>query len=147
MNGGDDGTRTRDLCRDSNRLISNGVGGHLLIPPGTGCHFLSSPYCTQIESTYFFAPKTLKFCEFCTTLHLTRRSIVLDCDSVLPLRRYRAPISSRVCPPVQSYRAPSSEEAGHARCGTGHPDALNAARKQIRAPDRGPERAVQHSRQ
>src|SRR5258708_39418488 len=53
MNGGDDETRTRDLCRDRqrckcNRLISNGVGGHLLIPQGTRCHFLSSPYCTQI---------------------------------------------------------------------------------------------------
>jgi len=39
----------------------------------------------------------------------------LDCDSVLPLRRYRAPISSRVSPPVQGYRAPGSKEAGHAR--------------------------------
>jgi hypothetical protein len=29
--------------------VSNGVGGHLLIPQGTECHFLSSPYCTQIE--------------------------------------------------------------------------------------------------
>jgi hypothetical protein len=47
-NGGDDETRTRDLCRDSNRLISNGVGGHLLIPQGTVCQLLSSPYCTQI---------------------------------------------------------------------------------------------------
>jgi transposase len=27
-------------------LLSNGVGGHLLVPQGTGCHFLSSPYCT-----------------------------------------------------------------------------------------------------
>ena len=33
------------LC---NRLILNGVGGHLLIPQGTACHLLSSPYCTQI---------------------------------------------------------------------------------------------------
>jgi len=32
--------------------------------------------------------------------------------------------------------------AGHARCGAGHPDALNAARKQTRAPKRGPERGV-----
>src|SRR3981189_3643082 len=47
-NGGDDETRTRDLCRDSNRLISNGVGGHLLIPQGTVGHLLSSPYCTRI---------------------------------------------------------------------------------------------------
>jgi len=31
------------LC---NRLISNGVGGHLLMPQGAVCHFLSSPYCT-----------------------------------------------------------------------------------------------------
>src|SRR6266571_847932 len=101
----------------------------------------------RLNQLIFFAPRTLKFCEFCTTLHLTRRSIVLDCDSVLPLRRYRAPISSRVCPPVQSYRAPGSKEAGHARCGAGYPDALNAARKQARAPERRPERAVQHSRQ
>src|ERR1700758_972105 len=41
------------LCRDRaalrcNRLKSNGVGGHLLIPQGTACHLLSSPYCTQI---------------------------------------------------------------------------------------------------
>jgi hypothetical protein len=41
----------------------------------------------------------------------------------------------------------SNPETGHARCRAGHPDALNAARKQIRAPNRGPERAVQHSRQ
>jgi hypothetical protein len=40
---------TRGLCRDRcNRLISNGVGGHLLILYGTVRHFLSSPYCTQI---------------------------------------------------------------------------------------------------
>ena len=56
--GGDDETRTRDLCRDSaalsyNRLISNSVGGHSLVPQGTECHFLSSPYCTQIKSACF----------------------------------------------------------------------------------------------
>jgi hypothetical protein len=31
-----------------NRLISNGVGGHLLILYGTVRHFLSSPYCARI---------------------------------------------------------------------------------------------------
>ena len=31
-----------------NLLISNGVGGHLLIPQDTICHLLSSPYCPQI---------------------------------------------------------------------------------------------------
>jgi hypothetical protein len=46
-NGGDDETRTRDLCRDSFD-VSSGVGGHLLILYGTVRHFLSSPYCTQI---------------------------------------------------------------------------------------------------
>jgi hypothetical protein len=34
--------------RFDNRLISNGVGGHLLRPPGTVGQLLSSPYCTQI---------------------------------------------------------------------------------------------------
>jgi hypothetical protein len=33
-------------------LLSNGVGGHPLIPRGTGCHFLLSPYCTQIWPDY-----------------------------------------------------------------------------------------------
>jgi hypothetical protein len=33
-------------------LISNGVGGHLLIPQDTRCHFLSPPYCTQIWPSY-----------------------------------------------------------------------------------------------
>jgi len=52
-NGGDDGTRSRGLCRDStacwcNYLISNGVGGHLLIPEDTARQLLSSPYCPQI---------------------------------------------------------------------------------------------------
>jgi integrase len=47
-NGGDDGTRTRGLCRDRatmrcNRLISNGVGGCRLIQKEAACHFLSSP--------------------------------------------------------------------------------------------------------
>src|ERR1700731_2539953 len=28
--------------------VTDGVGGHRLIPQGTACHFLSSPYCTQI---------------------------------------------------------------------------------------------------
>src|SRR5216684_3339905 len=32
--------------------VSNGVGGHFLIPQGTGCHFLSSPYCTQISDQW-----------------------------------------------------------------------------------------------
>src|SRR5258708_22857112 len=32
--------------------VSNGVGGHLLIPQDTRCHFLSSPYCTQIWPSY-----------------------------------------------------------------------------------------------
>jgi hypothetical protein len=47
-NGGDDGTRTRGLCRDRattrcNCLISNGVGGRRLIQDVAACHFLSSP--------------------------------------------------------------------------------------------------------
>jgi len=46
--GGDDGTRTRGLCRDRaamrcNCLISNGVGGRRLIQDGAACHFISSP--------------------------------------------------------------------------------------------------------
>src|SRR6185295_6379431 len=36
------------------------VGGHLLIPQGTVCHFLSSPYCTQIV----FAPLLSTFSTF-----------------------------------------------------------------------------------
>ena len=42
----------RERCPDRaallcNRLISNGFGGHTLIPQETVCHFLSSPHCTQ----------------------------------------------------------------------------------------------------
>ena len=47
-NGGDDGIRTRGLCRDRatttrTYLISNGVGGHCLVRNDTGEHPLSSP--------------------------------------------------------------------------------------------------------
>jgi hypothetical protein len=40
--------RGLELRSDSDGTHS---GTHLLIPQGTKCHFLSSPYCTQIEST------------------------------------------------------------------------------------------------
>src|SRR3954463_1089978 len=55
-NGGDDGTRTRGLCRDResgrcNLSKSNGVGGRRLVLEGTVRHFLSSPYRPRIWST------------------------------------------------------------------------------------------------
>src|SRR5712664_1773168 len=40
------GTTRLELATSA--VTANGVGGHLLIPHGTGCHFLSSPYCTRI---------------------------------------------------------------------------------------------------
>jgi hypothetical protein len=92
--------------------VSNGVGGHLLIPQGTECHFLSSPYCTQIElvPSPVYSRPSLRFLRSASCSSMLAMSRTGDRDVVARKR------SNMVCnstSPGGCSKVQRCERAGH----------------------------------